>query len=87
MWQEYAVGLPGFPKPARLFLPSERNSTYSKRLNFWRVVKRHVDAGVDWRVAVDKVYATYGYIHPTKILQKMKDDKKLPGGAHPNLVI
>ena len=51
-------------------------------------MQKLVDAGIDWRVAVKLVYEANSHgADVTKILTYMQRNKKLPGGAHPNLVV
>ena len=90
LWKEYMVGLNG-NKAARLFTAEERGQasvTYCRRNAFWSVISTMVRSGVSADVAVDRVYQTYGYnLSITAILRQMAKDKKLPGGAHANLVV
>ena len=89
LWNEWTHRLNGSP-PAKNFTMLQRGANkvaFCRRKPFWDVVSRLVREGVDAFVAIDRVYNTYGRNRSvSSILKSMRNDAKLPGGAHPSLL-
>ncbi|CAB9507080.1 unknown protein [Seminavis robusta] len=88
LWDEWIKGLNG-NKPACEFTARERGRVkdkFCRRKHVWDCVIRLMAKGFDWRAAVDRIYATYGWLTVTQIINKFKQDKKnQPIGIHPRL--
>ena len=89
LWQEYIHGLDG-RKAAKDFTSAERGccrAIYCFRNSFWSVVANMVRSGLTSDAAIAKVQVAYGDSQSVaNILQKMRADKSLQGGAHPSLI-
>ncbi|CAB9510697.1 expressed unknown protein [Seminavis robusta] len=88
LWDEWIKGLNG-NKAACEFTARERGRVkdkFCRRKHVWDCVIRLMAKGFDWRAAVDRIYATYGWLTVTQIINKFKQDKKnQPTGIHPRL--
>lgn len=86
LWNEYEFGI-GDRKAAKLFSSVERGRVkhkYSLRKVFWDQVIKMIRHGYTAHTAVDKIYEVYSCRNSvTKILQRMKNDRKR--GGHPDL--
>jgi hypothetical protein len=60
LWEGYQSGLDG-RKPARLFTPEERNSTYARWKIVLDIIAKRIRSGDTAQVACDKIYKAYGY--------------------------
>jgi Transcriptional activator of glycolytic enzymes len=91
LWSEWTHGIGG-RKPASQFTTRDKHaagrSTYSRRNNVWRIIKRLVDAGIDSDVACDRIYQAYGHNKCVNaIIKCIYDDRRLGRGVHPNLLV
>ncbi|KAI9986019.1 hypothetical protein PInf_024816 [Phytophthora infestans] len=86
LWAVYPFGLSGM-KPAKEFTAAERGANkfaYSRRKVFWDAVATFVRSGFTSDVAIDKIYAAYGWqLSVTRILAALCNDKHQ--GGHPSL--
>lgn len=86
LWDEYVNGIEG-NKPASLFSRRERGGTnkfkYSRRLVFWRCMKRLIRGGCSVGTACNRITAVYGNVSVTQIINRMRRDEKM--GGHANL--
>ena len=79
LWQEWTHGI-GSNKPAVAFTATERGlrrnkSTFCLRMNFWRVIRNLVLAGISATNAIDRVYAAYPQSgRVSRILLAMRKD-------------
>ena len=83
LWVEYQTGIGG-RKPARDFTAQERGLDkyrYYRRKHVWDIVVNLVNAGVQARVAIDRIYNHYGANRSvTKIIRDIMRDKRSAGG-------
>ena len=78
LWHEWMVGIGG-NKAAKNFTSTERGRVkckYSRRKIFWRLVSRQVDKGQAADQVIDAIYAHYGPVSPTKIINGLREDVK-----------
>ena len=82
LWVEYQTGIGG-RKPAREFTAQERGADkyrFYRRKHVWDIVTNLVNAGVQARVAVDRIYSHYGANSSvTKIISDIMRDKRNGG--------
>jgi hypothetical protein len=82
LWVEYQTGIGG-RKAARDFTARERGADkyrYYRRKHVWDIVVNLVNAGVQARVAVDRIYSHYGANKPvTRIIRDIMHDKRNGG--------
>jgi hypothetical protein len=82
LWVEYQTGIGG-RKAARDFTARERGADkyrYYRRKHVWNIVANLVNAGVQARVAVDRIYSHYGANKPvTRIIKDIMHDKRNGG--------
>jgi hypothetical protein len=60
LWEDYQNGLDG-TKPARLFTPEERNSTYARWKIVLDIIAKRISSGDTAQIACDRIYKAYGY--------------------------
>jgi hypothetical protein len=88
LWVEYQTGIGG-RKAARDFTARERGANkyrYYQRKHVWNIVANLVNARVQARVAVDRIYSHSGASKPvTRIIKDMMQDKR--NGGLPLLVL
>ena len=86
LWREWEFGIGG-RKAAKLFNSQERGRVkynYSLRKGFWDLTNKMIRSGYTSDTAIDKIYSVYSTrLSVTKILQKIRDDKRI--GGHPEL--
>lgn len=85
LWNEYTVGIGG-RKAARLFSAQERGREkykFHRRKVVWEVINRLIRSGRTAQTAIDMIYAVYGHVSVTTIINRMRQDRAL--GGHPNL--
>ena len=82
LWAEHQTGIGG-RKPACEFTAQERGADkyrYYRRKHVWDIVTNLVNAGVQARVAVDRIYSHYGANKSvTKIITEIMRDKRNGG--------
>jgi hypothetical protein len=82
LWVEYQTGIGG-RKPACEFTAQERGADkyrFYRRKHVWDIVINLVNAGVQARVAVDRIYSHYGANKSvTKIISDIMRDKRNGG--------
>jgi hypothetical protein len=82
LWVEYKTGIGG-RKAACDFTARERSADkyrYYQRKHVWDTVANLVNAGVQARVAVDRIYSHYGANKPvTRIIKDIMQDKRNGG--------
>ena len=82
LWVEYITGIGG-RKPARDLTAQERGADkyrFYRRKQVWDIVVNLVNAGVQARVAIDRIYAHYGANKPvTRIIKEIMEDKRNGG--------
>jgi hypothetical protein len=88
LWVEYTTGIGG-RKAARDFTSFERGRNkyrFYRRKHVWDIVSNLVNAGVNSRVAVDRIYNHYGANKSvTRVIQDIMADKR-NGGYHKHYV-
>jgi len=85
LWQEYQFGIGG-RKPARTFSAVERGRVkvkYCRRNIIWKAIDRMVRSGSTAQVAIDRIYASYGELTVTQMMNAMGADEK--NGGRPGL--
>ena len=82
LWVEFTTGIGG-RKAARDFTARERGADkyrYYRRKHVWDIVTTLVNAGIQARVAVDRIYNHYGANKPvTRIIKDIMQDKRNGG--------
>ena len=82
LWVEYQTGIGG-RKAARDFTARERGADkyrFYRRKHVWDIITNLVNAGVQARVAVDRIYSHYGANKPvTRIIKDIMQDKRNGG--------
>jgi hypothetical protein len=82
LWVEYQTGIGG-RKAARDFTARERSANkyrFYQRKHGWDIITNLVNAGVQARVAVDRIYSHYGANKPvTRIIKDIMQDKRNGG--------
>jgi hypothetical protein len=82
LWVEYTTGIGG-RKAARDFTALERGRNkycFYRRKHVWDIVSNLVNAGVNYRVAVDRIYNHYGANKSvTKVIKDIMADKQNRG--------
>jgi hypothetical protein len=82
LWVEYQTGIGG-RKPARDFTARERGADkyrFYRRKHVWDIVVHLVNAGIQARVAIDRIYDHYGANKPvTRIIRDIMQDKRNGG--------
>jgi hypothetical protein len=82
LWVEFTIGIGG-RKAARDFTARERGVDkyrYYRRKHVWDIVTNLVNAGIQARVAVDRIYNHYGANKPvTRIIKDIMQDKRNGG--------
>ena len=88
LWQEWELGIGG-RKAARLFTAKERGRvkcTFTRRKAAWDAIENLVRSGLTADRAIDRLYDHYGLdCTTTQIINKIRRDRTLYGGLHPNL--
>jgi hypothetical protein len=83
LWVEYQTGIGG-RKPARDFTAQERGRDkhrFYRRKHVWDIVVNLVNAGVQARVAIDRIYIHYGANRSvSNIIKDIMRDKRNNGG-------
>ena len=78
LWEEYEIGSGG-RKAAKLFTRQERGTCrfkYSRRKIVWDLIASLVRAGRTAPAVIDSIYAAYGPISVTQIINRVREDKK-----------
>ena len=87
LWQEYEFGIGG-NKGAKYFTSYERGKVkhkYTRRKVIWDCIQRQINRGLQYNVAIDRIYQVYGQEKSvTKIINEMRKDKK-EGSLHVSL--
>ena len=82
LWVEYQTGIGG-RKPARDLTARERSADkyrFYRWKQVWDIVANLVNAGVQARVAIDRIYGHYGANKPvTRIIKEIMEDKRNGG--------
>jgi hypothetical protein len=83
LWVEYQTGIGG-RKPARDFTAQERGRDkyrFYRRKHVWDIVVNLVNAGVQARVEIDRIYNHYGATRSvSNIIKDIMRDKRNNGG-------
>ena len=81
LWTEWEFGIAG-NKPAKRFIANERGRVrfqYSLRKGFWDLCSQMICHGYTSDSAIDKIYSVYPGLPLTKILRKIRSDRKTGG--------